>query len=346
MKKAIFLSVLISLSFSVWISYHQMINNEMIQLVKLESKIATPFVIPDQPELSNADLMYPLLLESAKEENVNLFRPARYLRPDEKLEIIKYVLFTRKTQFYDHIHVERGRELRTEESQQEGLFLSSMEKGEESQIGQIQYFDPRQLITIQPLATSYDHLPVTGRYFVEAEDETHVQQFLQTLSNKINVSVNKEKEGDEITFSPSNFQTKEAFIEPQEEYFKITDLSLMKKLQYIINIITILLFLYYILSLSKPIGILKIHGISNIYLWWRIVGRLLSVTFGIFACGSAVFAFVLTSPWTFISLMISQLVQAYLLLVALSVLLYGQYCFYQSKPNVKKQKRHPYYIPI
>lgn len=183
--------------------------------------------------------MYPLLRKAADKAQVNLFRAGRYYRPDEQIEMIKYLLLTGETRFFDHVELARGRILRTEETQDSRLFLSSIETKDKKQVGQIHYFDPEQRITIQALQASYDYLPVHGRYFAEAKDDKQFQLFLKTLSDEMNTHF-RDGDGRKATsYQPSDFQPSEAFTEPQEGFFALTDLDHLRSQQYILFAVTL-----------------------------------------------------------------------------------------------------------
>ncbi len=190
MKKIVFIAIIISFAFSLPIASQQAKNEELERLAMLEREFAIPFIIPEQEELSVAEDVYPLLLKAAQEAGVNLFRPARYYRPDMEVEIQKYLLMTGETRFFDYIDLANGRMLKMEETQKSGWFLSSVQTKDQHQVGQLSYFDPDQRITIRSLQDSYHYLPVNGRYYVEGEEEQY-QLFLNILSKELNRYLNK-----------------------------------------------------------------------------------------------------------------------------------------------------------
>ncbi|OYD09037.1 hypothetical protein [Paludifilum halophilum] len=338
MKKIVFIALLISCAFSLSIAYQQIKNDEIEKLGTLEREFATPFVIPEDEGLADPEEIYPLLEKTAKETEVNLFRGGRYYRPDEQIEMIKYLLLTSETHFYDSIELASGRTLQAEETQDSRRYLSSIQTKNKNQVGRIRYFDPKQLITIQPLRSSYDYLPVDGRYFAEVKDKKQLQLFLETLSDKINMHL-RNRDGEKAhSYTPSDFQPPEAFTEPREGFFALKDLSSQRYEQYILFAVTLLLLIYYIFNSAKRVGILKMHGVSNLRLWWMVVGRLISVVVGVTTLGSVLFALGLYKPTTFVFQALLQLGQAYLLLMILSLFCYGYISTIKVSQTLKNRK--------
>ena len=346
MKKIAFIALILCFTFSLFIIDHQIKNDELKKIATIEREFATPFVFPEHEKLSNPERMYPLLLETAREAQVNLFRAAQYHRPDQQLEIKKYLLLTNETKFFEYIHLAKGRTLQAKDIGESRFFLSTAQTNNKNQIGQIHFFDSQQLITIQPLEASYDYLPVHGRYFVEAKDDKRLQLFLETLSEKINRYLKSEDVKEISSYTAADLQPPEAFIEPKEEqegffFFFLKDLTLYKYMQYILFAVTLLLLIYYIFNTAKQIGILKMHGISNLRLWWIIVGRFITWAVGITALGA--FLFILFTRGffgveTFFYEALVQLGKTYLTLLILSLFCYVYISFINVSQTLKNRK--------
>ncbi|QKG84707.1 DUF1430 domain-containing protein [Kroppenstedtia pulmonis] len=338
MKKIVLIALIISFTFSLSVSYQIIKNDEMEKLATLEKEFATPFYIPEYKGLIDSKEVYPLLQKAATQTQVNLFRAGRHFRPDEKLEMIKYLLLTGETRFYDHIQLAKGRMLKAEETQNSKLFLSSIQTKNKNQVGRIHYFDPEQRVSIRPLEASYDYLPIHGRYFAEAKNNTQFQRFLETWSKEVNGYL-KDKEGDQApSYTPADFQPPEAFTEPPKMFFTLTDVSALRYEQYILFAVVLLLLIYYIFNRAKEIGILKMHGVSNLRLWWILVGRLISVAVGMTALGSMLFALGLHQPGKFLYETFLQLGQAYLILMILSLLSFGYIATIKVSQTIKNRK--------
>ncbi|MFD2043102.1 hypothetical protein ACFSTA_02135 [Ornithinibacillus salinisoli] len=63
-----------------------------------------------------------------------------------------------------------------------------------------------------------------------------------------------------------------------EELIILHDISRMETSRNIIFSITFLIFIYYIFSQTKQIGIMKLHGVTNFHIWWGIIGRLITIS--------------------------------------------------------------------
>ncbi|MDR6226658.1 DUF1430 domain-containing protein [Desmospora profundinema] len=338
MKKIVFIALLISFAFSLSIAYQQIKNNEIEKLATLEKGVATPFMIPEHKGLADPEEVYPLLLKAAKEAEVNLFRGGRYYRPDEQIEMIKYLLLTGETRFFDHIELASGRTLQPKETQDSRQYLSSIQTKNKNQVGRIYYFDPQQLVTVQPLQASYDYLPVDGRYFAETKDDTQLQLFLKALSDEINTYLRKQDGEKAHSYTPADFQPPEAFTEPREGFFALTSLSGLRYQQYILFLVTLLLLIYYIFNTAKRVGILKMHGVSNLHLWWMTAGRFITVAVVVAVLGSVLFALGLYKPTTFVYQSLIQLGQAYLILTILSLFCYGYLSTIKVSQILKNRK--------
>ncbi|MFB7640455.1 hypothetical protein [Peribacillus butanolivorans] len=338
MKKIVFIALMISFFYSIYIAYEQMKNEEIEKLATLEKEFATPFIIPEDESLSNPKSVYPLLLKSANEADVNLFRGARYFRPDEQIEMTKYILLTGETNLFSHIKVDSGRVLHEEETHDSQLFLSSIQTNNKNQVGKIHYFDPKQIITIHSLQSSYDYLPVNGRYFAEAKDDEKFQLFLETFTKKINTYLIEKNGADATSYTTKDLQPPEAFMEPSEGFFAQTSGSGKQFEQLILFSITLLLLVYYIFNSVRRIGILKMHGISNLRLWWIITGRDITITVAITILGVLLFVLGLQLPVSLIYKSFLQIGQAYIIILIMSMLCYVYISTIKVSQTIKNRK--------
>lgn len=338
LKKIVFIALIISFYYSIYIAYEQTKNEEIEKLATLEKEFATPFMIPEDESLSNPKDVYPLLLEAANEADVNLFRGARYYRPDEQIEMIKYILLTNETSFFTHIKVDSGRIFHEEETHDSQLFLSSIQTDNKNQVGKINYFDPKQIITIQSLQSSYDYLPVNGRYFAEAKGDKNFQLFLETFTQKINTYLIEQNGAGATSYTTKDFQPSEAFTEPSEGFFAQTTGSGKQFEQLLLFSITLLLLVYYIFNSVRRIGIFKMHGISNLRLWWIITGRDITITVAITIIGVLLFVLGLQIPVSLIYKSFLQIGQAYIIFLIMSMLCYVYISTIKVNQTIKNRK--------
>lgn len=317
MKKILALLLVLASVFSFAIAYNQTDKKELEKMEKAGEGIARQFCIPDFLLLANPDEMYPLLCEAANEFRVNIFRTNIHYKIDDQVEILKYVLLTGDTHFFDAFRLKSGRFLTTKDTKQGNSFMSTVDTGDRNQIGTVRDFGGNNLITIKPLKTAYEHLPVYGRYFVEAPDEKTFNVFLKSFVAKVNKQYQKYLEAP---------LTPEVFQKPNNsgggvEAGSRTDF--LKYINYIIFIIILILLTYYIFYESRRIGIMKMHGLSNIRLWFIIAGRLITVIFVLSVAVSLLVALLIKDTTSqFVGSAIISQFKTYVIVTAISLISY------------------------
>ncbi|QKG83622.1 DUF1430 domain-containing protein [Kroppenstedtia pulmonis] len=274
--------------------------------------------------------------ETAAEFQVNLFRAGYNFRPDDQVEIIKYVLLTGETHFFDHVQLESGRILKAKETQDSRLFLSSAHTQDQNQVGRIHHFDPRQLISIKPLKASYEFLPVDGRYYAEATNDQQFRIFLEKLSAKINTYFSSTYGYEDVSYTPADFRLDSVAV--AEKMHSSSTLDFLPYIQYLLFLITVMLLIYYTFNTAKQVGILKMHGVTNLRVWWIVVGRLISMAAVVTALGSGLLALGLRAPASFIYQSLLHLGQAYLILIFLSLLCYVYMSTIKVSQTIKNRK--------
>lgn len=106
--------------------------------------------------------------------------------------------------------------------------------------------------------------------------------------------------------------------------------------QYILFAVTLLLLIYYIFNRAKQIGILKMHGLSNLRLWWIVVGRLITTAVGVIAPGSVLFGLTLHEPVKFWLRPSTR--TSWLILTLLSLFCYVYIATIQVSQSIKNRK--------
>ena len=316
MKKIAAIFLMVAFLYSFYIAYHQTAQEELIKIETIEESIAKEFEIPNDILLADADKIYPILFEAAIENKINLFRTNTVFDENDQTEKRKYVLLTNETKFFDVFRIKEERFLTAKETQQDNYFLSTTNTNEENQVGIIKDFGNRNHITIKPLKEAYDYLPFHGRYFAETPDDQSFDLFLKALVNKLNILYEKY----EASYSPEHFavSNKGGGMIEGSSWLRILEYS-----QYMIFIITLVLLIYYIFNESKKIGIMKLYGISNIRLWFLVIGRLITVIFILMAAISLVISLLVrnTNP-TFVLSTTAIQFKTYLIIMAISLISY------------------------
>ncbi|MBN8210543.1 DUF1430 domain-containing protein [Bacillus sp. NTK071] len=266
MKKVLVLFLLMTYFLSMVISYKVTDNEQLENVQNVENEIAQRFVIPGNTAIANPEEVYPVLESVANKLQVNLFRPM-FTYQDEGVDISKYLLLTSRTTFYDSFTLTNGEALSKKETQSGVHYLSTRNSEDPNQIGTIKDFGGNDEITIKPLAESYNSLPVDGYYYVEAADQVSYDEFYLLLSEELNKQF-------QSSFTPEEFKdasTPEAFSKSSLDY--------LNYITYIVFLFILLFLLYYIFSNAKQIGVMKLHGISNLRIWFTSIGKILVITF-------------------------------------------------------------------
>lgn len=246
----------------------------------LDPEINQDFWIPDSLIFSNPDsweTIYPLLHKVAKETQINLFRTSLGYSLEGKAEIIQFVLLTRNTSFFNHYSLRNGRFLTPADAEKKNVFLSTTNTGSENQVGLLEKFGNHPIVKIHSLEEADSYLPLPGLYFVEASN----QQVYQTFVDSFVKAVNKQFEQEIVyPFQAEDFirgkgnSIPEAFGTTGADVFQSTQV-----IRYLIFFMTVALLIYYCFHSTKRVGIMKMHGVSNIRVWYSIIGRLIMVVF-------------------------------------------------------------------
>ncbi|QSZ27661.1 DUF1430 domain-containing protein [Aceticella autotrophica] len=313
MKKILIIFLILAFIPSFFIVYSQTTEKEFEKMEKAGEDIGKPFIIPNNPLFSNPNEMYPILCEAANEHKVNIFRTNICYKANNQVEILKYVLLTSNTRFFDAFRLKSGRLLTAKDTQDSNAFISTVDTGDHNQIGIIREFGSSKLITIKPLKTAYEYLPVDGRYFVEASDNQVYAAFIKDFVNKVNKYYQQ-------SYSAKYFQE----ASNSGAGLQVTTLiDYLKYINYAIFLTTLILLIYYIFYESKRIGIMKMHGLSNIRLWFIICGKLITIIFILTAAVSLLVALIIKDTTSqFVGSVIIFQFKAYLIMMAISIIPY------------------------
>ncbi len=273
MKKILAFLLILASVFSFVTTYNQIDQEELKTVTEVEEGLAKRFEIPYGFHPAVPDELYPLLYETALEYEVNIFRTNIHELEGAQPEMLKYILLTGDTHFFHDFRLKSGSFLTAQDTQQGDAFLSSADTGENSQRGIIRDFGGNNLLAIKPLKAAYEYLPVYGQYYVEVADNKAFEVFLEGFAAKVNEF--HKKCGTNISYSPEIFQ-QQNHSEGAEVGARTDFLNYQK---YMLLLIMLILLVYHIFYESKRIGILKMHGLSNISIWFIIAGKLITFVF-------------------------------------------------------------------
>ncbi|ENQ3106267.1 DUF1430 domain-containing protein [Bacillus cereus] len=324
MKKVVVFFLIVASILSGFIAFQQTDHKEFEKMEKVEQKIGKEFVIPDVLVFANPSEIYPILLEAAKESHTNIFRTNVTYHKDEQAEILKYVLLTTETAYFKQFQLSGGNVLTPKDTFESNAFLSTVHTKDTSQKGVIKDFGDNHKITMRPLQASYEQFPMAGRYFVEVVDDESYNAFLKLFSKKLNQH-----------FKPKQYIIADDFKRNLSNHGDAigSPMSYLSYIQYIVFIVLLLFLIYYVFNESKRIGIIKMHGISNVRLWFIVIGRTIASMFVLSLCISILAAaFVKNVTSGFIYTIVFDQCKTYLIITILSLVSY----FYISKIKVNQ----------
>ncbi|EJL29127.1 bacteriocin-associated integral membrane protein possibly involved in immunity [Brevibacillus sp. BC25] len=301
LKKTLSCLLVLVFAVSFLLVYNETYRNELDRMEKAGEGISKQFEIPNYANFAAPDEMYPILLEAAVDSKVNIFRTQIDYSVDDEAQIHKYVLLTNNTRLFDSFRLTTGKFLTAEDTQKSNSFLSTVDTGSQDQVGIIKSFGGHYLFEMKPLKTVYEHLPVAGEYFIEGTEERY-NEFVDRVIQKI-IANKLVGQGAVLTtedFKGQSYNSGEMEIE--EDFFTY--------IKYVIITIVIIMLIYYIFNESKRIGVMKMHGLSNLYLWYLVVGRFITILFLLSASASVLAALLIKDTTvSFIgSVVISQLI--------------------------------------
>ncbi|WP_179030791.1 DUF1430 domain-containing protein [Paenibacillus kribbensis] len=317
MKKISSCFLVIAYFFSFYVAYLQTDYEEFEKIKNIEKSLGQEFVIPSLPGLATPEEIYPILYESAKGSKVNILRAGINYKENDEVELMKFILLTTKTHFFNHFNLNQGRFLTIKDTKQDTSYLSTSYSDDVHQIGEFKDFGGNHLITIRPLKSSYSYFSIHGTYYVEGFDNKAFNKFINTFTNQVNTYLKKYN----ISYTAEDFIRKPGEAEINGESF--TWISILTYLSYVINAIAILLLVYYIFNESKRISILKMYGVSNIRLWYIVVGKLITIIF-VFSVGTSAILAALIKNATYLFVLTSAFyeLRTYVVLITLSLFSY------------------------
>ncbi|MGK0469493.1 bacteriocin-associated protein, partial [Clostridium sp.] len=312
MKKIIVIFLIFLSSFSFIIAYNKTDKEEINNIENVEKGIAKQFVIPNDSIISSPEALYPILFETANECKVNIFRTNISYMSNDKVKITKYILLIKNTSFYDVFRLKNGRLLNEKDTQKTNLFMSTSNTHDKNQIGTIKDFGNNNMVMVKPLNTSYESLPVNGQYFAEVSDEKAFNAFIKIFVGKVNKNI-------KTSFTPEDFTENSNAMGAQSS----SSVVVLQYIYYVSIFIVLILLIYYIFNESKKIGIIKMHGVSNIRVWFIIVGRLVTIIFVLSIVGSLILTvFVKDTTFKFVYSTILYQLKNYVIMISISLVSY------------------------
>ncbi|WP_405107773.1 DUF1430 domain-containing protein [Paenibacillus sp. FSL K6-1217] len=315
MKKISLLFLAAAFLFSYYTAYLRTDYEEFEKVKNIEQTVGQEFVIPNLPGLASPEEVYPILAAAAEASKVNILRAGINYRENDEVEIFKYILLTTSTDLFNHFKLNQGRYLTIADTQHTNFYLSTAHLEGSHQMGQIRDFGDNNRISIKPLRSSYDIFPVQGTYYAEVADDEAFNDFINLFVNKANDYYKKSN----LLFTAEDFVTESNGDEMHMVTFPW--ITILTYLSYAIYGCAVVLLIYYLFNESRRIGILKMHGVSNIRVWFVLVGKLITSVFIFSVTVSFLLALLVkNTTYIFIYTVISNQLKVFLLLIILSLI--------------------------
>jgi len=158
------------------------------------------------------------------------------------------------------------------------VFLSTMDTGNQQQVGTLKEFGSSPIVEIRPLQGAVAYLPFAGQYLVEAPNPQGYEMFVARFVTEVNAQF----KGDiPHPYKSQDFMQANRNITRPPGFGTLGNglFDYVQEVLLLIVTITLILLVYYSFHAAKRIGIMKMHGVSNIRVWYLIVGRLIVLSF-------------------------------------------------------------------
>ncbi|MHB8294431.1 MAG: hypothetical protein ACYDH5_07330 [Acidimicrobiales bacterium] len=273
-------------AFSFVVAYQHQAAASVTRMEDAGPSISRPFAVPAGPVLSSphsATTLYPLLRNAALRAHVNVFRTSIGYSRSNKPEIIQYALLAGPTRFYQSFHLSSGHWLTPRQTQRGTAFLASQRTGARGQVGVLREFGGRPLIEVRPMQASYRYLAFPGQYWVEgpvARYKAFAALFASALDAHLGPAPAK-------SYPPQVFlrnlnASGNAARPPAFGTWANGITHYVRYVWLMTTAVTLMLIVYYGFGSAKRMGIMKLHGLSNVKVWYLLIGRLVLVTFALF----------------------------------------------------------------
>ncbi len=225
--------------------------------------VGQTFAIPANPAIADPDRVYPALRAAADQAGLNVFRTSIGYAADGSPEVTHYALLVGPTHFFDTFELQSGRWLSREDDSDPAAFLSTVSTSEADQVGVLADFGGNDRVAIRSMASAFQELPADGTYVVETLDPTQFDAFINLLAANLSVS-------GATPLTATDLRSGAGWFPGYANDYG----TILLAIQLAAVFLTGLFLTFQILSDSKKIGILRLHGYGSIDLWFESGGRL------------------------------------------------------------------------
>ncbi|GAA0303096.1 bacteriocin-associated integral membrane protein [Gracilibacillus halotolerans] len=231
-------------------SYAKLVNPAEVYTYEFE--IPNDFLNSDPKHLEG-------LKEVALKNQVNIIRTvSHYDNRTENTLTDAYLYLTTDTRLYEHVKITEGRILQPNDMDSQDFFISTKPKNSEKQKGVIRNFGGNNTYSIHVIDRLIHNYTYSGNYRIEAESQEHYNQFIADYVSYINHTTGED-------FSKEMYTT--ITRSNQIEFNQALDIELISI--FLISIF-LLTFLFYLVTRTKELAVMKLNGYSNMAVSWKI----------------------------------------------------------------------------
>lgn len=242
-----FIIVLTSLMFIIisLCSYSEYRNDKYNSLLSATNAYKYNFEIPQNIYEDPENLQF--LKKAADDNNINFLRIVSYY-DDEKGETYtnNFLYLSTETNLFKKIPVSKGRFL-TADSMETENFLSTQNTKDKNQIGQIEDFGGGHNYFVYPIDELVEQQTFSGKYKAECENKSDFQNFMDSYVEYVRNDSNIES-GSYIKEVVDNTYTQN--VKGNNTIFVFTFCMAL----------LLLTFIFYLVSQTKAISVMKLHG--------------------------------------------------------------------------------------
>lgn len=269
MKKTISILMCFLAVVLIGIGVCQESNNQILTYGNLEKTYCDTFMVPDRDEICDPDILFQILLKTARESSANIIRTS--LSDGEKegaYELVKYVLIqSENSQYLRSYEMQSGTMLTTEDTMNANsiVFVSTKDIGEAEQVGRIKSHMLHMDVTVRPLSALFDYSKANGLYYVELTGNATIEDFQNALHENI-----LEYTGIDVDVSELEGQQSTVGI----PYMDLTQYYIV--LGFVILLFILLVF-YYLLKKRRDVAIMRLMGTKDFSIWKKMFAEPIAV---------------------------------------------------------------------
>lgn len=269
--KRLVIGMLVLLAASAALITYLDASESQLQRIEQAGSVGTPFSIPTDPRLSDPDAVLRMMSTSAAAAHVNVLRTLVGYTADGRRATTMFVLLASDTHAFDAFALRSGRWLGPQDAAYPDRYLAAAADGGPDQVGVLNVFGIQPEVSIRSMKRSFDAMPVSGTYFVEAPDDTSRTAFLTSLASQASTLAGRPGTYSAATFTESAFGGPQGAASGGPAVF-------LGGIQVLIVLLTSIFLAFGVLRDTKRAGVMRLHGAGALTVWYVLVGRRMLLT--------------------------------------------------------------------